>query len=152
MPDRTYSVSIVILTLNAIAVVGAAVRHLARDRSGGREAASSSPREASGFIAAIGPCIGPCCFEVGNDVGAKIARSTRSDVIVRSDEARGKVFVDLRRAVRAQLRELGLSDYEIDDVPDRTRSGCTRCDARRFYSHRRDGDSSGRLVGVIVAR
>jgi len=132
-------------------VVGAAVRHLGRTRNKGGESSSSS-REAGGFIAAIGPCIGPCCFEVGTDVGEIIARSTTSSVISRRDEARGKVFVDLRSAVRTQLRALGLSDNSVEDVPDRTRAGCTRCDAQRFYSYRRDGDSSGRLVGVIVAR
>jgi polyphenol oxidase len=133
-------------------VIGTAVRHLARDRSRGQESSTSSPREAGGFIAAIGPCIGPCCFEVGADVGQKIERDTTSDAIARRDEARGKVYVDLRCAVRAQLRAVGLSDNSVDDVPDRTRSGCTRCDARRFYSYRRDGEASGRLVGVIVAR
>ena len=132
-------------------VVGTVVRHLGRTRSGGQQSSSSS-REAGGFIAAIGPCIGPCCFEVGADVGETIARSTTSSVIVRRDEARGKVFVDLRKAVRTQLRALGLADTSIDDVPDRTRAGCTRCDPQRFYSFRRDGDSAGRLLGVIVAR
>ncbi|MDB4936610.1 MAG: hypothetical protein JWP87_3582 [Labilithrix sp.] len=132
-------------------VVGAAVRYLGHHRSDGRESSSSS-REAGGFLAAIGPCIGPCCFEVGADVGETIARATSKSAIARRDDARGKVFVDLRAAVRAQLRELGLSDASIEDVPDRTRAGCTRCDAERFYSYRRDGDASGRLVGVIVAR
>ena len=128
-------------------VVGAAVRHL-----GARESGSSSPREAGGFIAAIGPCIGPCCFEVDDAVGAQIARTTASSVIARRDEPRGKSYVDLRSAVRTQLRALGLSDTVIDDVPARGRAGCTRCDARRFYSHRRDGEASGRLLAVIVAR
>lgn len=132
-------------------VLGTAVRHLGNNRSGGHESSSSS-REAGGFLAAIGPCIGPCCFEVGADVGETIARATTAKVIARRDEARGKVYVDLRAAVRAQLRALGLSDNSIEDVPHRSRPGCTRCDAQRFYSYRRDGDASGRLVGVIVAR
>jgi YfiH family protein len=119
-------------------VIGAAVRHL-----------GGAPGE---LLAAIGPCIGPCCFEVGADVGDTIARATTSGAIARRDDARGKVFVDLRAAVRARLVELGLPDAAIDDVPDRTRNGCTRCDAQRFYSYRRDGDSSGRLIAVIVAR
>ena len=101
----------------------------------------------SRMVAAIGPSIGPCCFEVGADVAEKIDASTGVDVVDRRDEARGKAYVDLRRGVRAQLRRLGLADASIDDVP-----GCTRCDAERFYSYRRDGDASGRLVGVIVAR
>jgi hypothetical protein len=122
-------------------VLGAAVRHLVQ---GGGEAAE--------LLAAIGPCIGPCCFEVGADVGETIARATSSSAIARRDEARGKVFVDLRAAVRVQLTELGLGDATIEDVPDRTSRGCTRCDAGRFYSYRRDGDSSGRLIAVIAAR
>lgn len=133
-------------------VIGAAVRYLGHNRSSGRDITSSSSREAGGFLAAIGPCIGPCCFEVGVDVGETIARTTTSSVVVRRDEARGKAFVDLRRAVRIQLRALGLDDSAIEDVPGRARDGCTRCDERRFYSYRRDGDASGRLVGVIVAR
>jgi YfiH family protein len=132
-------------------VVGAAVRYLGHNRSGGRESSSSS-REAGGFLAAIGPCIGPCCFEVGAAVGETIARSATSSVITRRDDARGKVFVDLRSAVRTQLRQLGLSDAAIEDVPGRTRVGCTRCDDQRFYSYRRDGDASGRLLAVIAAR
>jgi YfiH family protein len=102
-----------------------------------------------GLVAAIGPCIGACCFEVGADVGARIAAATTEDAIASRvvSSPRGKVMVDLRRAVRAQLRAGGLADEHVDDVP-----GCTRCDAKRFYSYRRDGDASGRLVGVIVAR
>ena len=122
-------------------VVGAAVRHLGA--SGG----------ATGeLLAAVGPCIGSCCFEVNADVGETLARATTPNAIARRDEARGKVFVDLRAAVRAQLLELGLSAAAIEDVPDRTSAGCTRCDAKRFYSYRRDGDASGRLIAVIVSR
>lgn len=132
-------------------VVGTAVRHLARNRSGGQESSSSS-REAGSFMAAIGPCIGPCCFEVGADVGAKIARSTTSGVVSRRDETSDKVFVDLRGAVRTQLRALGLSDARIEDVPTASRAGCTRCNPERFDSYRRDGEASGRLIAVIVAR
>ena len=98
-------------------------------------------------IAAIGPSIGPCCFEVGADVAETIVAKTTPAAIARRDDARGKAYVDLRRGIRAQLVALGLAGDAIEDV-----DGCTRCDATRFYSFRRDGDSSGRLVGVIVAR
>lgn len=118
-------------------VIGAAVTKL----GGGR-----------GLVAAIGPCIGPCCFEVGADVGQTLALATTRDVLARRDDERGKAYVDLRLAARAQLRALDLEDAAIDDVPSATRDGCTRCDARRFYSYRRDGDASGRLLAVIVAR
>jgi len=122
-------------------VVVRSVEHLASGAGAGRP---------EGFIAAIGPCIGPCCFEVGADVGERIASASAPQVIARRDGE--KVLVDLRRAVRVQLGRCGLTDDEIDDVPGRGPEGCSRCDRERFYSYRRDGDASGRMIGVIVAR
>jgi len=63
------------------------------------------------------------------------------------DRSRGRARVDLRRVVRAQLVSAGLLDALIDDVP-----GCTVCDPVRFFSFRRDGQKSGRLLSAIVAR
>lgn len=93
-----------------------------------------SPR--ASIIAAVGPSIGPCCFEVGDDVARRIG----DPFVVRREG--DKAFVDLRAAVRAQLTGIA-----VEDVP-----GCTRCEPDGFHSYRRDGDASGRLVGVIVAR
>jgi YfiH family protein len=91
------------------------------------------------LVAAIGPCIGPCCFEVGLEVAEAVGHA------VRREEERGKAFVDLRAAVRAQLRALGLDDARIEDVP-----GCTRHEAERFHSFRRDGKDSGRMLAAIA--
>jgi YfiH family protein len=115
--------------------------------------AASSLGRARGLAAAIGPCIGACCFEVGENVAREIAAATAPSVIVRRDAAHQKAFVDLRRAVRAQLLAVGLDAEAIEDVPapTSTEGGCTRCNPS-FYSYRRDGDASGRLVGVIAAR
>jgi YfiH family protein len=93
--------------------------------------------------AAIGPCIGPCCFEVGRDVADRIVKAVDATVVDR--EAGDKVFIDLRRAVHLQLVRAGITT--IDDV-----RGCTRCDAEQFFSHRRDGDAAGRHLAVIVSR
>lgn len=95
--------------------------------------------ETRGLVAAIGPSIGPCCFEVGLDVAARLGHVARV--------AGEKAFVDLRAAARAELILAGLADDHVEDVP-----GCTRCEPERFHSYRRDGDASGRLVGVIMAR
>lgn len=104
-------------------VVGAAFRLAERDGPSG------------GFdLAAIGPCIGACCFQVGTDVAAQLAPFVRD----------GRA--DLRAAVRAQLLALGLQNAHIEDVP-----GCTRCDAGRFFSYRRDGDAAGRHLAVIAS-
>ena len=110
--------------------------------------ASRAPRAV--MLAAIGPCIGPCCFEVGPDVAERIVNASTADVVDRHVE--GKVFIDLRRAVRFQLRALGIDDEAIDDVPGTGRSACTSCDRTRFYSYRRDKDESGRLLAAIAAR
>jgi polyphenol oxidase len=97
------------------------------------------------LIAAIGPCIGACCFEVGTDVAEAIARaSPEANVIV---QPRGdKAFADLRAAVRGQLRTL-VGTCLIEDVP-----GCTKHEASRFHSFRRDGANSGRMLAVIATR
>lgn len=116
----------------------------------GHLAAAPSAGPPSAFVAAIGPCIGACCFEVGADVAARIARATDPRVVVRSDA--DKAFVDLRLAARVQLETLELATARVDDVPGRGPGGCTRCQPTRFYSYRRDGDASGRLVAAIVAR
>jgi YfiH family protein len=96
-------------------------------------------------VAAIGPCIGACCFEVGQNVAQQIADAV-GDAGVVASRAGDKARVDLRRAVRAQLRAAGLADEDIEDVP-----GCTMCDPARFFSYRRDGEQSGRHLAVIVA-
>ena len=110
----------------------------------------ASTTNAEAILAAIGPCIGSCCFEVGLDVARRIAAASSVDAI--ASTVGDKSFVDLRASIRAQLRALGLSNARIDDVPGPGREGCTRCDAARFYSFRRDGDESGRLIGAVVAR
>jgi copper oxidase (laccase) domain-containing protein len=88
-------------------------------------------------VAAIGPCIESCCFEVGPEVAAQLGFVIR--------EADGKAFVDLRAAVRSQLRAAGIEEGRIDDV-----GGCTKHETR-FHSFRRDGANSGRMLASIAA-
>ncbi len=110
-------------------VVANAIEMLARDRSQ--------------LIAAIGPSIGPCCFEVGADVAEKIANASDASVITK--RVGEKAFVDLRKAVRIQLGGLGVADSKIEDV-----AGCTYCEKDLFFSYRRDGANAGRLIAAIV--
>ena len=106
--------------------------------------AARAALDASDAIAAIGPCIGPCCFEVGADVGERIASACGEPRVIARREG-DKAFVDLRLAVREQLAMRGVTD--VEDVP-----GCTRCDAVRFFSYRRDGEHSGRHLAAIALR
>jgi hypothetical protein len=106
------------------------------------------------LIAAIGPHIEACCFEVGEDVARELADASTAgeSAVLRGSKVsgappEGKPRVDLRRIVRAQLEEAGIEPGAIDDV-----RGCTVCDKERFHSFRRDRDRSGRLLSAIVAR
>jgi YfiH family protein len=98
------------------------------------------------LVAAIGPHIELCCFEVSDDVAQRLAACAPAVSVV--DRGRGpKPHVDLRAIIRAQLDALGIANDAIDDV-----YGCTRCDAARFFSYRRDRENSGRLLAAIAVR
>ncbi len=96
------------------------------------------------FIAAIGPHISATAFEVGIDVAAQLLDASPDKGIVLT--AGKKPHVDLRRMVRAQLREALLTEDAIDDV-----LGCTMQEPARFFSYRRDKNPSGRMLSVIVS-
>ena len=94
-----------------------------------------------GLIAAVGPCIGPCCFEVGEEGAEEIAGASSAAVVLRTGDGRPRV--DLRAAVAAQLEDVGAR--AVEHV-----GGCTRCEGGRFHSYRRDGKASGRMLAAIV--
>ncbi|MCC6526208.1 MAG: peptidoglycan editing factor PgeF [Polyangiaceae bacterium] len=100
---------------------------------------------AGGLVAAIGPHVERCCFEVGSDVAASLAAaSTLGEAAVVPPAAEGaRPHVDLRAIVTAQLEACGVR--AVDQV-----AGCTVCDAVRFHSYRRDGQVSGRMLAAIV--
>lgn len=112
-----------------------------------RAGVSAAAQNGRTIVAAIGPCIGACCFEVGSEVAREISAAAGGDEDVVRAVGAEKPRVDLRRAVRLQLRALGVNDARIEDVP-----GCTRCDASRFFSFRRDGARSGRHLAAVAPR
>jgi YfiH family protein len=87
------------------------------------------------LTAAIGPSIGPCCYEVGDEVAAPF-REAFGDDVVRD----GKL--DLWTSAERALRAAGVERVDRCDL-------CTSCDAGRFFSHRRDHGKTGRQ-GVIA--
>lgn len=99
--------------------------------------------EPGAIIAAVGPCIGGCCFEVGDEVAEQIAAASSGSVVARSALG-AKPKVDLRAAVSMQMEAIGLRGVEHV-------GGCTMCEPTWFHSFRRDGKASGRLLGAIVA-
>jgi YfiH family protein len=97
------------------------------------------------LVAAVGPHIEVCCFEVGEEVADELATASPlgEGAVYRARGARP--HVDLRALLAAQLTTAGV--VEIDQV-----RGCTSCDAARFFSYRRDGARSGRMMAAIVTR
>jgi YfiH family protein len=114
-------------------VIGAAVRQL--ERTSGSAAAS--------FVAAVGPCIGFDAFEVGPEVLAAFERRMGPAAPIRNGEP-GKGHVDLRQAALIELQSAGLSIDRID-----TTDRCTFSHPDEFFSHRRDGNATGRMAAII---
>ena len=95
---------------------------------------------------ALGPCIGPCCFEVGPEVVEAFRAERAAKVGVILSPPGKKAHIDLRRFQRAQLEAAGVPSENIGASTD-----CTFCDpAGRFFSFRRAGRATGQLVGFIV--
>jgi len=93
--------------------------------------------------AAIGPCIGPEAFEVGDEVVAAFV-ATGLDHAIRPRHGR-RSTIDLVHAVTRQLSRAGVNGQFIDRT-----SACTWRDAGDFFSYRRDGARSGRMAAMIA--
>lgn len=101
---------------------------------------------AAAIRVALGPSIGPCCFEVGPEVAAAF-RAALGEVPGLVVAGPAKDHVDLRVASRTLLERAGVRPEHIDDSPP-----CTRCNPERFFSYRRDGQAGGVHMGYIGLR
>ena len=92
--------------------------------------------------AAIGPCIGPCCFETGPEVpeAMRAALGEAAETAIRP--AGEKYYVNLKELNRLWLRRCGVD--RIDVSPD-----CTHCQPERFWSHRHTGFDRGAQAAII---
>lgn len=114
-----------------------------------RLAAAGAPAPGE-WIAWIGPTIGACCYEVDEDVAARVAAASSPAVVSRpgggsSSAGGGKPHLDLVAAARHQL--LGLGVGEVRTVP-----ACTRCHPDLLWSYRRLGRAAGRNHAFIWRR
>jgi polyphenol oxidase len=121
----------------AVAVLHAGWRGLlggivAAGASALREACVS---ETQGLRAAIGPAIGPCCYEVGPEV-AEPFRDRYGDDVVQGRK------LDLWASAERALRAAGIEDIHRVDR-------CTFCEPDAFFSHRRTGKPRG-VQGVVA--
>ncbi len=85
-------------------------------------------------LACIGPGIGACCYEVGDEVSRQFALS-------------GKTHLDLASENRKQLEAAGVPAPNIEAL-----GVCTYCDPERFFSYRREKEQAGRMTSFIMLR
>ena len=125
----------------------------------------SQPKD---LLAAVGPTIGGCCYEVGTEVAADFSAKFSNaseffDELRTGDEPNPlqwlnmmppghqppakKVLLDLKKANKAQLLEAGVLEKNIFVT-----ELCTSCDVDRLFSYRREGAMSGRLLAVVGIR
>jgi YfiH family protein len=90
------------------------------------------------LAAAIGPGIGPCCYEVGEEVAEQFRSRFGAEVMRGSN-------LDLYAATERELTNAGCRSVERVEM-------CTSCHPDLFFSHRRDGPATGRqgVVGRVV--
>jgi YfiH family protein len=84
-------------------------------------------------VAYIGPCAGPCCYEVGDEVHAAFEGWPV--------EPTGRRTIDLPALAAAALRHAGVGHIVSADR-------CTICDPR-YFSHRASGGTTGRQAGIV---
>jgi YfiH family protein len=84
--------------------------------------------------AAIGPSIGPCCYEVGSDVLDAFGGF--------GDEVASGGSLDLPAVAQRLLGEAGVERIEASGL-------CTSCEGALFFSHRRDAGRTGRQAGLV---
>jgi len=107
--------------------------------------AAEAGADVKDVLALLGPSIGPCCYEVGHEVYRSFREAwggPMKGVFTRADPWR----LDLKGANRRQLLEAGLVEDHIGVV-----DLCTSCRKDLFFSHRRDGTRTGRMLAFATA-
>jgi len=99
------------------------------------------------WTAVIGPHIRACCYEVDEPVRSALAQRFGESLVSQALEATRPEHgrIDLAQLARYEVERLNSEAGRCLEV-----AGCTRCDADRFHSYRRDGAQAGRLLHFIA--
>ncbi len=95
--------------------------------------------------AAIGPNIGPCCFETDYDVPKAMLEQVGKEAEAWIYQKGEKYYVNLKEMNALWLYRAGVQHVEISPV-------CTACQPERFWSHRRHGDGRGAQGAIILCK
>ena len=99
------------------------------------------------LLVGIGPAIGPCCFEVGEDVAERFRQAFPGHEREIISEQAGRIRVNLWQANTQALLDAGVPSANIDRADT-----CTSCQHKWYFSYRADGGRTGRLAAVIALR
>ncbi len=149
---RSPGLALAVTTADCLPILLVAPGAVAAAHSGGRGTAAGAPREAMRALLAasgapvtrlsvhFGPCIRPCCYQVGPEVASRFP----AEAVTRVD---GTWRLDLAAAARLQLIAEGLPEEALTDT-----GACTACPRAPYFSHRRDRGLTGRQWGVAALR
>ena len=149
---RTPGLALAVTSADCLPILLLAPGAVAAAHCGWRGTAAGAPRAAMRALVAatgaspeqvqvhLGPCIRPCCYEVGPEVARRFpgASVTRAGASWR---------LDLAAAARLQFLDEGLSESAVADT-----GACTACPRAPYFSHRRDRGLTGRLWGIAALR
>jgi len=108
------------------------------------EALIQEGAQPAGLVVAIGPAIQRCCYEVSDSLALRFRQVFGPAVATLRG---GRWHLDLVHAVRNTLLAAGIPPAQIEILPE-----CTACDAKRYFSHRRDKGITGRHLAFIRSR
>lgn len=94
--------------------------------------------------AALGPSVGPCCYEIGPEVAASVMQKWGGLAERSLRTGNGKSFLDLRALNALQLEDAGVPPLQIFKV-----GPCTSCAREDFFSYRREKTGTGRQMSFI---
>ena len=101
--------------------------------------------QTSSILASLGPCIQSCCFEVDHNTAQALEHThPKASQAIRYNT--DKAYPDLQAINRLQLLASGILPKHIETFPI-----CTCCTPEHFFSWRRDGKHSGRMLAIVQA-
>ncbi len=99
------------------------------------------------ILVAIGPAVGPCCYQVDAPVHGAFAAQAGEDRFLRPCPEEGRWMLDLVLANRLQIGARGVPEANISAA-----GLCTACRQELFFSHRASGGRTGRQVNILMLR
>ena len=97
------------------------------------------------MLAVIGPSIGPCCFEITENVSEPLTQRFPGEHLV--IQRNGRTYGDLWACNRVQLLEAGLKADHIESM-----GICTACHTEIYYSHRFEKGHTGTMASLLMLR